>query len=91
MTWCEKIGTAAAMRGGFRWSPRRACSKRLLQAHRLHHAVESRDGTVSFGFLIAPSAARLKAQPDDARRLGGAQLRAGRGRGSANASNERAS
>lgn len=62
-------------RGGFRWSPRRGYFKRLLQAHRLHHAVEGRDGTVSFGFLFAPSPARLKAQLDEARRLKGAQLR----------------
>ncbi|MGE3282598.1 MAG: sterol desaturase family protein [Alphaproteobacteria bacterium] len=28
--------------------------RRLVQAHRLHHAVRSRDGCVSFGFLYAP-------------------------------------
>lgn len=66
-------------RGGFRWSPRRGYFKRLVQAHRLHHAVQGRDGTVSHGFLIAPSPARLKAQLDAARRQQGAQLRAGRG------------
>jgi beta-carotene 3-hydroxylase len=49
-------------RGGFRWVPKRGYFKRLLQAHRLHHAVKGRDGTVSHGFLFAPSPVRLKAQ-----------------------------
>ena len=49
-------------RGGFRWVPKRGYFKRLLQAHRLHHAVAGRDGTVSHGFLFAPSPARLKAK-----------------------------
>jgi beta-carotene 3-hydroxylase len=34
--------------------------KRIVQAHRLHHAVESKHGTVSFGFLWAPRAETLK-------------------------------
>lgn len=34
--------------------------KHIVQAHRLHHAVESKHGTVSFGFLVAPRPARLK-------------------------------
>jgi beta-carotene 3-hydroxylase len=33
-----------------------------LQAHRLHHAVHGRDGTVSHGFLFARKPATLKAQ-----------------------------
>lgn len=41
--------------------PRSAYMKRIVQAHRLHHAVQSKDGTVSFGFLVAPPAATLKA------------------------------
>ncbi len=49
-------------RFGFRWVPKKGYAKRLLQAHRLHHAVKGRDGTVSHGFLLAPSPARLKAQ-----------------------------
>ena len=49
-------------RFGFRWVPKRGYAKRLLQAHRLHHAVKGREGTVSHGFLLAPSPARLKAQ-----------------------------
>ena len=34
--------------------------KRLVQAHRLHHAVRSRDGAVSFGFLYAPRPQALR-------------------------------
>ena len=34
-------------------SPRRGYLKRLVQAHRLHHAVREREGAVSFGFLYA--------------------------------------
>ncbi len=34
---------------------------RIYQAHRLHHAVESKHGCVSFGFIFAPSPKRLKA------------------------------
>jgi beta-carotene 3-hydroxylase len=36
--------------------------KRIVQAHRLHHAVETRQGAVSFGFLLAPRPERLKAR-----------------------------
>ena len=36
--------------------------KRIVQAHRLHHAVETRQGCVSFGFLIAPPPEDLKRQ-----------------------------
>lgn len=43
----------------FRSLPRSAYLKRLVQAHRLHHAVRERKGAVSFGFLYAPSVHRL--------------------------------
>ncbi len=36
--------------------------KRLIQAHRFHHAVHAKDGCVSFGFLMAPPVRTLKAQ-----------------------------
>jgi beta-carotene 3-hydroxylase len=36
--------------------------KRIVQAHRLHHVVETREGNVSFGFLVAPRPETLKAQ-----------------------------
>jgi beta-carotene 3-hydroxylase len=44
-----------------RWVPRSRYMKRIVQAHRLHHAVESREGAVSFGFLWAPAPKSLKA------------------------------
>jgi beta-carotene 3-hydroxylase len=40
--------------------PRSPYFKRIVQAHKLHHAVESRDGAVSYGFLYAPPVDRLK-------------------------------
>jgi len=43
-----------------RWQPRGGYLKRLVQAHKMHHAVRSRDGCVSFGFLYAPPLAELK-------------------------------
>lgn len=42
--------------------PRSAYFKRIVQAHRIHHAVESREGTVSFGFIYAPRVEVLKAR-----------------------------
>lgn len=44
----------------FRWMPRRGYLKRLVQAHKMHHAVEGREGCVSFGFLYAPPVTHLK-------------------------------
>lgn len=43
-----------------RYTPRSGYLKRLYQAHRMHHAVEGRDGAVSFGFLYAPPVHKLK-------------------------------
>lgn len=57
--------------------PRSAYFKRIVQAHRLHHAVEARQGTVSFGFLYAPPVERLKAALANNDRKG---IRAPRGR-----------
>ena len=45
-----------------RYVARSRYMKRIVQAHRLHHAVESKHGTVSFGFLWAPPADVLKQQ-----------------------------
>ena len=45
-----------------RYLPKSTYMKRIVQAHRLHHAVETKDGTVSFGFLIAPRPEALKAE-----------------------------
>lgn len=43
-----------------RYVPRSSYMKRIVQAHRLHHAVETKQGCVSFGFLIAPRPNELK-------------------------------
>lgn len=40
--------------------PKKGYLARVVQAHRLHHAVESKDGCVSFGFIFAPSPQHLK-------------------------------
>jgi len=40
-----------------------------LQAHRIHHAVSTKDGCVSFGFLWVRPARKLKAQLSQMRRL----------------------
>jgi beta-carotene 3-hydroxylase len=45
-----------------RYLPRSTYMKRIVQAHRLHHAVETKDGTVSFGFLWAPRPEDLRAE-----------------------------
>lgn len=37
-----------------KWQPRNRYIKHLVTAHHLHHAVRTRDGGVSFGFLYAP-------------------------------------
>ena len=49
-------------RAPHRYVPRWGYMKRIVQAHRLHHAVETREGTVSFGFLWAPPPEKLKAR-----------------------------
>jgi beta-carotene 3-hydroxylase len=56
-----------------RYLPRSAYMKRIIQAHRLHHVVETKRGTVSFGFLWAPPPETLKAELN---RRGNAGIRA---------------
>ena len=46
----------------FRWVPKRGYAKRLVQAHRLHHATIGKKGGVSFGFVFAADPAKLKAE-----------------------------
>lgn len=48
----------------FPWKPaaRGRILKRLVQAHRIHHAVHTKDGAVSFGFLWAPPVRKLRAE-----------------------------
>lgn len=53
-----------------RFVPRSRYMKRIVQAHRLHHAVETKAGTVSFGFLVAPEPAKLKAELANRERAG---------------------
>ena len=45
-----------------RYLPKSEYMKHIIQAHRLHHVVETKDGTVSFGFLWAPKPEDLKAE-----------------------------
>ena len=80
--WAAWVGSGIAVYGiiyfGFhdvivhkrlphRLVPRSGYMKRIVQSHRLHHAVESRDGAVSFGFIWAPPPERLKSQLEKAR------------------------
>ena len=44
----------------FRWVPRKGYARRLVQAHKLHHATIGKEGGVSFGFLFARDPASLK-------------------------------
>jgi beta-carotene 3-hydroxylase len=53
-----------------RYVPRSNYMKRIVQAHRLHHVVETREGTVSFGFLIAPRPEVLKRQLGERQQAG---------------------
>ena len=59
----------------FHWVPRRGYAKRLVQAHRLHHATIGKEGGVSFGFVFARDPARLKAELRRQREAGLVQLR----------------
>ncbi len=51
--------------------PRGAYMTRLVQAHRMHHAVHGKDGCVSFGFLVAEDVRKLK---DELKALHGGTL-----------------
>ena len=59
----------------FRWVPRNSYAKRLVQAHRLHHATIGKEGGVSFGFVIAGDPAALKQELKAQRQAGVAVLR----------------
>jgi beta-carotene 3-hydroxylase len=62
-------------RVGHTYVPRSTYMKRIVQAHRLHHALESKHHGISFGFLVAPPIDVLMKQLEASR----AQLRAPRG------------
>ena len=59
----------------FRWVPRRGYAKRLVQAHKLHHATIGKEGGVSFGFVFARDPAKLKAELKQQREAGIAVVR----------------
>jgi beta-carotene 3-hydroxylase len=59
----------------FRWTPKRGYAKRLVQAHRLHHATIGKEGGVSFGFVWARNPAQLKAELKRQRETGVAVVR----------------
>jgi beta-carotene 3-hydroxylase len=46
----------------FKYVPKRGYGKRLVQAHKLHHATVGKEGGVSFGFVFARDPAKLKAE-----------------------------
>ena len=59
----------------FRWVPRKGYARRLVQAHRLHHATIGKEGGVSFGFVLARDPAALKRELKAQRQQGIAVLR----------------
>ena len=59
----------------FRWVPKRGYAKRLVQAHKLHHATIGKEGGVSFGFVVARDPASLKRELKSQRQSGIAVLR----------------
>jgi beta-carotene 3-hydroxylase len=59
----------------FRWVPKRGYAKRLVQAHKLHHATIGKEGGVSFGFVLARDPARLKQELKAQREAGVAVVR----------------
>jgi beta-carotene 3-hydroxylase len=59
----------------FRWVPKRGYAKRLVQAHKLHHATIGKEGGVSFGFVVARDPAVLKRELRAQRAKGIAVLR----------------
>lgn len=59
----------------FRFVPKRGYAKRLVQAHRLHHATTSKEGGVSFGFILVRDPAALKAELRRQKKAGVATIR----------------
>lgn len=59
----------------FRWVPRKGYARRLVQAHKLHHATLGKQGGVSFGFLVARDPGALKQELRAQRDRGIAVLR----------------
>lgn len=78
-TWAIGVGAGIAAYGGIyfgfhdvivhrrighRYVPGSRYMRRIVQAHRLHHATEGKEGSVSFGFLWAPRPEVLKRRLD---------------------------
>ncbi|HVR91021.1 MAG TPA: sterol desaturase family protein [Novosphingobium sp.] len=59
----------------FRWVPKRGYAKRLVQAHKLHHATIGKHGGVSFGFVLARDPAKLKRELAAQVNAGAAEVR----------------
>lgn len=59
----------------FKYVPRSGYAKRLVQAHKLHHATIGKEGGVSFGFVFARDPASLKADLKKQRAAGIAVVR----------------
>lgn len=59
----------------FKYVPRRGYAKRLVQAHKLHHATIGKEGGVSFGFVFARDPAKLKIDLKKQREAGTAIVR----------------
>jgi beta-carotene 3-hydroxylase len=59
----------------FRYVPRGGYAKRLVQAHKLHHATIGKEGGVSFGFVIARDPAALKRELSAQQKAGIAVVR----------------
>lgn len=59
----------------FRFVPKRGYAKRLVQAHKLHHATIGKEGGVSFGFVWPQDPAKLKAELKRQREAGIAVVR----------------
>ncbi|MFA7587692.1 MAG: sterol desaturase family protein [Novosphingobium sp.] len=59
----------------FRWVPRKGYGRRLVQAHKLHHATIGKEGGVSFGFVLARDPASLKRELREQHKAGIAVLR----------------
>lgn len=59
----------------FRWVPKSGYAKRLVQAHKLHHATIGKEGGVSFGFVFARDPVVLKQELKAQREAGIAVVR----------------
>ena len=59
----------------FKYVPKSGYAKRLVQAHKLHHATVGKEGGVSFGFVFARDPSKLKAELKVQRETGKAIVR----------------